>query len=111
MLNWGSTCMAGFMDACVQASEILILFLDTLVADNIRPNETKFIASPKGAYLILLFANLQCIFPDSYFHGVDSDSVLICETYNVAQKTVQTLLNEETKTPNADALLEGLHSG
>ena len=41
---------------------------------------------------------------------MNSDSVLICETYNVAQKTVQTLLNEELKTPNADALLEGLHS-
>ena len=110
MLNWGSTCMAGFMDACVQASEILIPFLDTLVAGNIRPDETKFIASPKGVYLIQLFADLQCIFTDSYLHRVDSDSVLICETYNVAQKTVQTLLNEELKTPNADALLEGLHS-
>ena len=110
MLNWGSTCMAGFMDACVQASEILIPFLDTLVAGNIRPDETKFIASPKGVYLIQLFADLQCIFTDSYLHHVDSDSVLICETYNVAQKTVQTLLNEELKTPNADALLEGLHS-
>ena len=62
MLNWGSTGMAGFMDACVQASEILIPFLDTLVAGNIRPDETKFIASPKGVYLIQLFADLQCIF-------------------------------------------------
>ena len=110
MLNWASARMAGFMDACVQASEILIPFLDTLVAGNIRPDETKFIASPKGVYLIQLFADLQCIFTDSYLHHVDSDSVLICETYNVAQKTVQTLLNEELKTPNADALLEGLHS-
>ena len=57
-----------------------------------------------------MFADLQYIFTDSYLHRVDSDSVLICETYNVAQKTVQTLLNEELKTPNADALLEGLHS-
>ena len=110
MLHWGSTHMADFMYACVQASEILIPFLDTLVAGNIRPDETKFIASPKGVYLIQLFADLQCIFTDSYLHRVDSDSVLICETYNVAQKTVQTLLNEELKTPNADALLEGLHS-
>ena len=39
-----------------------------------------------------------------------SDSVLICKTYNVAQKTIQTLLSEKFKTPNADALLEGLHS-
>ena len=98
------------MDACVQASKILIPFLDTLVAGNIRPDETKFIASPMGVHLIQLFADLQCIFTDSYLRGVDSDSVLICETYNVAQKTVQTLLNEELKTPNADALLEGLHS-
>ena len=51
MLNLGSTHMAGFMDACVQASEILIPFLDTLVAGNIRPDETKFITSPKGVYL------------------------------------------------------------
>ena len=110
MLNWASAHMAGFTDACVQASEILIPFLDTPVAGNIRPDETKFIASPKGVYLIQLFADLQCIFTDSYLHRVNSDSVLICETYNVAQKTVQTLLNEELKTPNADALLEGLHS-
>ena len=110
MLNWSSTRMAGFMDACVLASEILIPFLDTLVAGNIRPDETKFIASPKGLYLIHLLADLQCIFTDSYLHRVGSDSVLLCETCSVAQKTVQTLLSEERKTPNTDALLEGLHS-
>ena len=92
MLNWGSTCMAGFMDACVQASEILIPFLGTLIAGNIRPDETKFIASPKAVYLIQLFADLQCIFTNSYLYRMDSDSVLICETYNVAEKTIQTLL-------------------
>ena len=80
MLHWGSTHMADFMYACVQASEILIPFLDTLVAGNIRPDETKFIASPKGVYLIQLSADLHCIFTDSYLHCVDSDSVLICET-------------------------------
>ena len=80
MLNLGSRHMAGFIDACVQASEILIPFLDTLVAGNIRPDETKFIASPKGVYLIQLSADLHCIFTDSYLHCVDSDSVLICET-------------------------------
>ena len=56
LLNWGSTCMAGFMDACVQVSEILIPFLDTFVAGSIRSDETKFIANPKGVYLIQLFA-------------------------------------------------------
>ena len=110
MLNWGSTCMAGFMDACVQASEILIPFLDTLVAGNTKPDETKFIASPKAVYLVQLFADLQCIFTNSYLYHMDSDSVLICETYNVAQKTIQTLFNQELETPNAEALLEGLHS-
>ena len=53
MLNWGSKPMTGFMDTCVQASEILIPFLDTLAVDNIRSDETKFIASPKGVYLKL----------------------------------------------------------
>ena len=48
LLNWGSTRMAGFLDACVQASKILVPFLDTIISNEIRPDETKFIASPKG---------------------------------------------------------------
>ena len=48
LLNWGSTSMAGFLDACVQASKILVPFLDTIIPNEIRPDETKFIASPKG---------------------------------------------------------------
>ena len=48
LLNWGSTRMAGFLDASVQASKIIVPFLDTIIAGNIRPDETKYIASPKG---------------------------------------------------------------
>ena len=42
--------MAGFLDACVQASKIVVLFLDTIIIHQIRPNETKYIASPEGNY-------------------------------------------------------------
>ena len=31
LLNWGSTRMAGFLDACVQASKTILPFLDTIV--------------------------------------------------------------------------------
>ena len=50
LLNWGSTRMAGFLDACVQASKIVVPFLDTIITHQIRPDETKYIASPKGNY-------------------------------------------------------------
>ena len=50
LLNWGSTRMAGFLDACVQASKIVVPFLDTIITHQIQPDETKYIASPKGNY-------------------------------------------------------------
>ena len=57
LLNWGSTRMAGFLDAYIQASNIIVPFLDTVISGSIRPDETKFLTSPKGngfVYLLLM---------------------------------------------------------
>ena len=48
LLNWGSKRMAGFLDGCIQASNILVPFLDTIIAGNIRPEEKSYLTSPKG---------------------------------------------------------------
>ena len=48
LLNWGSTRMAAFLDACIQVSNIIVPFLDTVIFGSIRPDETKFPTSPKG---------------------------------------------------------------
>ena len=48
MLVWGGTRMARFLDACKQASGIIIPFLDTLVTGAIQPDEPAYLASPKG---------------------------------------------------------------
>ena len=40
--------MAGFLDACQKASNIIIAFIDTLITGNIRPDETRFLASSQG---------------------------------------------------------------
>ena len=68
ILNWGSTRMAGFLDACVQSSHIIVPFLDALVNSKIREDETKFIASPKGVFLLQLFADLHPVFANRYLH-------------------------------------------
>ena len=47
LLNWGSTRMAGFRDVCLQALDIIIPFLETIIGGN-RPEERSYIASPKG---------------------------------------------------------------
>ena len=52
-MNWGGTRIAGFVDACHKASNIIIQFIDTLRAGNIRPDETKFLASPKGKQVVV----------------------------------------------------------
>ena len=48
LLNWGSTHMAGFLDVCIQASNIIVPFLDTIISGSIQSDETKFLTSPKG---------------------------------------------------------------
>ena len=34
-----------------------------------------------------LFADLHPVFANKFLHCVDSDKILICEAYNVAEKT------------------------
>ena len=48
LLNWGSTRMAGFLNACVWVSKIILPFLDTIVTYSIRPEEAIVAASLKG---------------------------------------------------------------
>ena len=40
--------MAGLLDVSIQASKIIVPFLDTVISGSIRPDETKFLTSPKG---------------------------------------------------------------
>ena len=62
---WGSTHMVDFLDACTEASSIILLFLDTLVTGQIHEDdedETKYLASPTDIYHLQLFADLYPIF-------------------------------------------------
>ena len=40
--------MAGFLDACIKASSILVPFVDTIISGSIRPDEIKYITSLRG---------------------------------------------------------------
>ena len=44
--------MAGFLDACQKASNIIPL-IETLMAGNIRLDETRFLASSKGKQVVV----------------------------------------------------------
>ena len=100
---------SGFLDACIQASSIVVPFLDTLVTAEIRDEESKYILSPKGIYLLQLFADLHPIFAYSYLHRVDSDHILLCEVQRIAIETANTFDNEETlPTPLANALYDNI---
>ena len=48
LLNWGSPRMAGFLDLCMQASNIIAPFLDTVISGSILPDQTKFVTSAKS---------------------------------------------------------------
>ena len=74
VLNWGSTRMSGLMDACVQSSKILVPHLDTIIITmKIHPEETSFIGSAKGVYMLQLFADINKVFTNEYLDKVDSD--------------------------------------
>ena len=40
--------MAGFMEACANASRVLVPMLDTIIQMNIRPDESSYISSLNG---------------------------------------------------------------
>ena len=103
LLNWGSTRMAGFIDACVHSSKIIVPLLDTIIT-----RQTAYIGSAKGVYQLQLFADLHTLFGNAYLHRVDSDGekILSCEAYNIAKRTALQL--GCVQTPLADDLLESL---
>ena len=108
MLVWEGTRMAGFLDACKQASGIFTPFLDMLVTGNIRKTEAAYLLSAKGIYTLALFADLYPVFADKFLHCVDSDTILSCEAFQVAEETALKLKDNALLTPKADAVLEGL---
>ena len=100
--------MAGFLDTCTKASSIILPFLDTFVTGQISEDEIKYLASPTGIYLLQLFADLHPVFADSYLHHVDSDDILVCKVYEVAQQTTKELTDPELSNPLADSLFNSL---
>ena len=104
MLTWAGTRMGGFLDGCKKCSNILASFMDTLVTGNIRTEETLFLLSPMGIFLLQLMSDLSPIFMDKYLHKTDSDFILVCETKAVAQKTIDNL--KKAKTPLSDNILD-----
>ena len=109
VLNWGSTRMAGFLDACIQASSIIVPFLDTIVTGNIREEEMMFVASPNRVFLLQIYADLHPVFAGKYLRYIDKDDILVCEVYSVAPNNATLLSDANFKSPLADNFLESLH--
>ena len=56
-----------------------------------------------------MFADLLKVYANQYLHHVDSDKLLVCESYAVAQNTADLLADiHNIATPNADAVINSL---
>ena len=53
--------MAGFLDACMQASKVIVPFLDTIISSGIHPDEIKYIASPKGKHYFICYVLIHIL--------------------------------------------------
>ena len=95
MLVWGGTRMCGFLDGCLKCSHVLVPLMDTLVTCKIRPDETSYIMSPAGIFLLQLMADIHPVFANQYLHKTDSDTVIACETRGIAMNTITHLRNLE----------------
>ena len=71
-------------------------------------DQTKFIASPKGAFLLQLFADLHPVFSKRFLHKVDGEEVVIWEVHPVTHENANVLLDENLYTPFTDAIHERL---
>ena len=98
ILNWGSPRMAGFTDAYSQPSQIIVPFLDTILAGDIGNKKTNKICSQsKRSVFVAVFTDLQSIFSKIYLHCVDIDKILICEVHNGAQHRAETLRTQVSR--------------
>ena len=55
-----------------------------------------------------IFADIHPVFTNNYLHKVDSDKLLVCEAYSVAQKTATILKDPALTTPKADEIISNL---
>ena len=83
-------------------------YWDTIVNYKIREDETRFLANPKGVFLLQLFGDLHPGFTNRYLHQAGSDEVLICEVHCVAHETANVLLDENLSRPIADTICDRL---
>ena len=68
-----------------------------------------YLLSLLGIFLEQLFADLHPVFANQYLHKVDSDSILICESYMIGKKTAVHLENITVlDTPKADAIINNM---
>ena len=59
-----------------------------------------------------LFGDLHPVFANKVLHSVDSDIILICEAYNVAEKAANIIKDRALlKTPKADDFISNLDAG
>ena len=75
--------MCGFIYPCLKCSEILVPFLDTITSANLRPEESSYLLSPSGLFVLQLLADLHKVLVASYLRKVDEDEngTFICEAY------------------------------
>ena len=59
---------------------------------------------PLGLYLLKLFSDIHHLYSNQYLHRVDSNTTIICESYNQAIKTADAL--KAVETPKLAKLLE-----
>ena len=106
MMVWAGTRMCGFLDGCKQCSSILVPFMDTLVTGNIRTEETLYLLTPVGIFILQFLADLHHVFMNQYLHKTDSDHLLVCEAKAIADKTVENIQN--LATPRSDEVINTL---
>ena len=107
-LTWGSTRMCSFLDSCLRCSTILVPLLDTIASAKLKPEQSAFLMSPNGLFVLQLLADLQPVLVRKYLKKVDKDEndVLICEAFNIASAAAQS--TSSCLTPRTDEFLNRL---
>ena len=101
--------MAGFFDGCKQPLNILVQFLDMLIAGNIREEEAAYILKSKGLFILEIFADLHSIFSNLYLQCVDSDKILSCKVFNVVKATTSKIVKDDLSTPKVEKIHDNLY--
>ena len=109
LISWCQTRMAHFLTACTVFDANLPALYDAMSTLNIRVEEREQLFTATSIYVLKVVSSLEPLFVQTYLRASDKSSLLVSESFHIANKLAIKLEEESLETKSADSFADSLH--